>query len=151
MTNLAPLTLTANAPIVGTGPVVFNMGTVNAVMNLNGIVAKPQARPLALSSSLTLSTPAPVDIFKVTAVPAAMNLRGIVPQPATRKLFPAGTMNLVGLTPSKTSVTVTAPSAMLVLRGIGPQDGSGPRGGGISAIRALGKANLSDSKDTISR
>lgn len=150
LTAQAILTLTANPPALANAPVVFNMGTVNAVMNLRGITPTLSARAVSASAAMSLLGIAPKEAMRAFASTASLSLSANPATPAIREAVPIAGMNLIGLTQARNVVIVQAPTARLNLLSQPPFDPTALKATQLK-IRALGEANLNSSGERISR
>lgn len=149
---LAIINFVANVGTIPSSPVIFNMGTTNAVMNLTGIVpTKISIGANSARATLTFTANPPVDRVFVHPVVAPVSLSATVPQPRLRTAaLPIAPLTLTAAVPAKLQVKVSAPTAILRFTSQSPIDPT-TNPNKPQKIRRLGEANVSDSKDTVSR
>lgn len=141
--------------IVGTPlgvPVIFNMGTTQAIMNLSGIVpTKLFVRANSAFASLSLTALPPVDRFLVHPIVAPFNLSATVPAPVIRSaVMPQASLSLTAQVPQRPIIKVSAPTALLRFTATPPTDSTASPFKQL-LHKALDKARSSSSSDQISR
>lgn len=149
---VATLVLSGIAPLNGNVPVVFNMGTTRATLNLNGIVpTKLVVRANSAVASLSLAALPPVDRFFVHPIVASLNVSATVPALRIRsQLMPQASLSLSAQVPQRPITKVSAPTAILRFTATSPFD---PTTNPIRQflLKALDKGRSSSSSEQISR
>lgn len=154
--SFSPQAIITFVGIVGTPlgqPVVFNMGTTQAIINLNGIVpTKLRISANSAQASLTLSALSPIDKIFAHPIIAPLNFSATVPIPRVRtSIQPIASFSLTAQIPTRVRITVSPPTAILRFNGIPPTDNTSSPIQPFRKIHAMGKANTSGGTDTISR